>query len=99
MIKITIRKKPISKGRSSLYLDYYGLLSSGVIDGKKIRTETLRLYYINNPQTPTQRLEKYNRYGTLNPVQKEELDVFEAGNGNFYDFAARILKRICKRKD
>jgi hypothetical protein len=54
MIKITTRKKPISKGRSSLYLDYY---PAAVINGKKTRTKTLRLYYIDNPQTPNQRRE------------------------------------------
>jgi hypothetical protein len=40
MIKITIWGKPTSKGWSSLYLDYYPAV---VIDGKKTRTETLRL--------------------------------------------------------
>jgi hypothetical protein len=69
----------------------------------------LRLYYIDNPQTPNQRkenklameiaervrlqrLEKYNRYQTLTPQQKEELDVFEAGKRSFYDFAAKAAE-------
>jgi hypothetical protein len=47
--KVTLREKPISKGRSSLYLDYY----PAILDrktGKKTRREFLKMYVIDKPK-------------------------------------------------
>jgi len=49
-IKVKLRQKAISAGRSSLYLDYY----PGVVDqktGKLKRREFLNLYLLNNPKS------------------------------------------------
>ena len=48
-IKVTLRERPISKGRLSLYLDYYPAL----IDrntGKKSRREFLKMYLFEKPK-------------------------------------------------
>lgn len=51
MIKVTLRKKPISKGRTSLYLDYYPAITHPDT-GKSTRREFLGLYLFNRPKTP-----------------------------------------------
>ena len=51
--RINIRKRQISNGRSSLYLDYY----PGVFDRIKkrmVRHETLYLYVYDRPETTAQ---------------------------------------------
>ena len=51
--RINIRKRQISNGRSSLYLDYY----PGVFDRIKkrmVRRETLYLYVYDRPETTAQ---------------------------------------------
>lgn len=51
MIKVHLRKKPISDGRTSLYLDYYPAISHPDT-GKPTRREFLGLYVFNRPKTP-----------------------------------------------
>ena len=54
MIKITLRKKTISKGRESLFLDFYPAIprpDTGVLT----RREFLKFYTIAKPKTPLQR--------------------------------------------
>lgn len=51
MIKVHLRKKPISNGRTSLYLDYYPAISHPDT-GKDTRREFLGLYLFNRPKTP-----------------------------------------------
>ncbi len=50
-IKVKLRQKTISKGRSSLYLDYYPGIHDPKTD-KLIRREFLNLYLLNNPRSP-----------------------------------------------
>lgn len=50
MIKVKVRKKPISNGRTSLYLDYYPAISHPDT-GKPTRREFLGLYMFNRPKT------------------------------------------------
>ena len=54
MIKVKLRKKPISDGRTSLYLDYYPAISHPDT-GKDTRREFLGLYLFNRPKTPADR--------------------------------------------
>lgn len=54
-IKVSLRTKNISNGRSSLYLDFYPPIS--MAGGKKTRREFLGMYVLQNPTTP---LEKKN---------------------------------------
>lgn len=54
MSKVTLRTKPLSKGRLSLYLDYY----PPIIDsktGKETRREFLKIFIYQNPKTPEQK--------------------------------------------
>lgn len=50
MIKVKLRKKPISNGRTSLYLDYYPAIPHPDT-GKSTRREFLGLYMFNRPKT------------------------------------------------
>lgn len=52
MIKVHLRKKPISNGRTSLYLDYYPAIPHPDTS-KQTRREFLGLYLFNRPKTPT----------------------------------------------
>jgi hypothetical protein len=49
MIKVTLRNKPISKGRKSLYLDFYPAIPHPDT-GKTTRREFLGLYLFNRPK-------------------------------------------------
>ncbi|GAB4047896.1 tyrosine-type recombinase/integrase [Spirosoma litoris] len=51
MIKVKLRKKPITDGRASLYLDYYPAIPHPDT-GKDTRREFLGLYLFNRPKTP-----------------------------------------------
>ena len=48
-IKVTLRKKKISKGRLSLYLDFYPPINIGTEN--ETRREFLKMYIIENPKT------------------------------------------------
>lgn len=50
-IKVTLRKKKITKGRLSLYLDFYPAIPDPET-GKPTRREFLKMYIIEKPKTP-----------------------------------------------
>lgn len=50
-MKVTLRKKKISKGRSSLYLDFYPALIDPETN-KSTRREFLKLFIYDRPNTP-----------------------------------------------
>jgi integrase len=53
-IKVTLRRKPISKGRESLYLDYYpAIIDSST--GNATRRLFLKLYLHGNPKSPAEK--------------------------------------------
>ncbi|RKR84404.1 site-specific recombinase XerD [Mucilaginibacter gracilis] len=58
MAKVTLRKKPISKGRNALYLDYYPPVPNPDT-GKLVRREYLKIYLIDRPRTELDR--EHNR--------------------------------------
>ena len=53
-IKVTLRKKSISKGRLSLYLDFYPAIQH-TETGKPTRREFLGLYIYEKPKTPIEK--------------------------------------------
>jgi hypothetical protein len=57
--KVTLRKKKLSKGRISLYLDFYPPVLHPET-GKETRREFLNLHYIDRPRTPADTTEKEN---------------------------------------
>ncbi|MCX6330601.1 MAG: site-specific integrase, partial [Bacteroidia bacterium] len=50
-IKVTLRQKPISKNRQTLYLDFYPAISN-LETGEKTRREFLGYYIFDNPKNP-----------------------------------------------
>ena len=50
MVKVTLRNKPISKGRLSLYLDYYPPIQNPNT-GKPVRREYLKMYILEKART------------------------------------------------
>ncbi len=79
-IKVTLRKKPITKGRQSLYLDFY----PPVVDpesGKSSRREFLGLHILDNPKTP---LKKRVNKETLELAEKiRATRLLEIQNGEY----------------
>lgn len=53
-MKVTVRYKPISKGRKSIYLDYYPPIIHPQT-GKRTRREFLELYIYDKPQSLAER--------------------------------------------
>ena len=51
-MKVTLRKKKIAKGRTSLYLDFYPAIT---VSGKKSRREFLKIYTYDKPKTSTEK--------------------------------------------
>lgn len=54
-MKATLRKKKISKGRESLYLDFYPPIQHPET-GKPTRREFLRLYLYQRPKNENERI-------------------------------------------
>jgi integrase len=54
-IKVSLRKKKISKGRLSLYLDFYPAIINPR-NGKLTRREFLGQYILQSPKTPSERI-------------------------------------------
>ncbi len=55
MAKVTLRHKPIGKGRKSLYLDIYPPIQSETT-GKLLRKFYLKLYIYNRPKSEFEKL-------------------------------------------
>lgn len=68
MIKVTLRQKPISGGRNSLYLDYYPAIIGP--DGEPTRREFLKLYTFATPGGP---VEKQHNKETLRLAEQIKL--------------------------
>jgi integrase len=64
MIKVKLRKKTISSGRESLFLDFWPAVS--LISGKETRREFLGLYVFAKPKTGT---EKFHNRQTLDVAE------------------------------
>ena len=64
-MKVTLRKKPITEGRHSLYLDYYPPFLHPHT-GKLTRREFLRIYLFDKPKTE---LERFHNKETLAPAE------------------------------
>ena len=77
-IKVTLRKKPISKGRYSLYLDFYPAIPHPKT-GKPTRREFLNLYISQKPKTSIDK--QYNtetlKIGENIKQKKENFGVFQ----------------------
>lgn len=108
-IKVTLRKKKITKGRQSLYLDFYPAIPHHQT-GKPTRREFLGLYIFEKPQTPFEkqhnnetlkigesiRLKReniLNKPEIYNEYEKEQLRKKELGELNFIEYFRKLANK------
>jgi len=108
-IKVTLRQKKISKGRKSLYLDFYPPITI-TKTGKQSRREFLRLYIFEKPKSPIdkqhnsetikigesirQKRENYiNKPEIYNQYEKEQLRIKELGEQNFVEYFKKLANK------
>ena len=110
-IKVTLRQKSISKGRQSLYLDFYPPISN-LETGEQTRREFLGLYLYDKAKTPIDKQHnrenlqlaeqiRQKRENHLNKpeiytgYEKEQLKIKEQGEQNFVAFFKSLADK-CK---
>lgn len=91
MIKVYLRKKPISNGRTSLYLDYYPAIPHPDT-GKPTRREFLGLYLFNRPKTPADKQQNAETVALAETIRaKRQIDV----QNGAYGFLSKKLLNTC----
>ncbi|MFT5725357.1 MAG: integrase [Bacteroidia bacterium] len=107
--KVTLRQKSISKGRKSLYLDFYPAIPHHET-GKATRREFLGLYIYDKPKTPIdkehnietlkigssirQRRENHlNKPEIYSQYEKDQLRITELGEGNFVEYFRKLANK------
>jgi integrase len=105
-VKVTLREKPISKGRKSLYLDFY----PGIIDhktGQETRREFLKLYIFEKPKNPIDKAHNKETLDIANAIrqrreneinkpeiytefEKEQLRNKELGEKDFIEYYTQL---------
>jgi integrase len=91
MIKVTLRKKPISKGRTSLYLDYYPAIPHPDT-GKPTRREFLGLYLFNRPKTPADKEQNAETIELGETIRAKRQIEVQAGA---YGFLSKKILNTC----
>jgi integrase len=108
-IKVTLRQKSISKGRKSLYLDFYPPIPHPKT-GKPTRREFLGMYVIEKPKTPIdkqhnkenirlaeqichKRQTYLNKPEIYSEYEKEQLRKKELGERNFVAYFKGLAER------
>ena len=88
MTKVKLRKKSISDGRVSLYLDFYPAIEHPDT-GKSTRREFLKIYLFEKPKTTEQRQHNKEKRQIANAIRsKREIALL---NQN-YDFPIRFSR-------
>lgn len=107
--KVTLRKKKISNGRESLYLDFYPAINNPAT-GKPTRREFLRLYIFDKPKTQNEKNHnaetikvaesiKQKRENILNKpeiyteFEKKQLHIKEQGEKCFVEYFRELTKK------
>jgi len=99
MIKITLRKKTISKGRESLFLDFYPAIprpDTGVLT----RREFLKFYTIAKPKTPLQRLSQKETLQLAEGRKKHKITnhvFFSLNSCFFHNFVVYLWHKLKSR--
>ncbi len=108
-IKVTLRQKKISKGRQSLYLDFYPAIPNPKT-GKSTRREFLGLYIFEKPKTPfdkqhnidtlkigksiRQRRENFlNKPEIYSDHEKKQLRIKELGEQCFVSYFRKLANK------
>ncbi len=107
--KVTLRNKPISKGRKSLYLDFYPAIPHPKT-GEPTRREFLGLYIFDKPKNPidknhnseTQKIAesiRQKRENLLNKpeiysqYERQQLKIKELGEINFVEYFRKLANK------
>ncbi|QDK81560.1 site-specific integrase [Spirosoma sp. KCTC 42546] len=91
MIKVKVRKKPISNGRTSLYLDYYPAIPHPDT-GKPTRREFLGVYLFNRPKTPADKEQNAESLALAENIRaKRQIEV----QSGAYGFLSKKNLNIC----
>ncbi|MBS1572755.1 MAG: site-specific integrase, partial [Bacteroidetes bacterium] len=107
-IKVTLREKSISKGRKSLYLDFYPAIIND--EGKTTRREFLGLYIFEKPKTQIekqhnaetirignsialQKENKLNKPQIYSDEEKEKLRIKELGELCFIEYFKKLTNK------
>ena len=108
-IKVTLRKRPISKGRQSLYLDFYPAIIHPET-GQETRREFLKLYILNRPKTPIEkqsnketmwiadqirqkRENQVNKPEVYDEFEKEKLKFKQIGQQSFIEYFEKLADK------
>lgn len=108
-IKVTLRDKPISKGRKSLYLDFYPPIPHPKT-GEPTRREFLGLYTFEKPKTSTdkhhnsetqkiaesirqKRENLLNKPEIYSQYEKQQLKIKEQGEINFVEYFRKLANK------
>lgn len=107
--KVTLRQKKISKGRKSLYLDFYPAVPHPKT-GKLTRREFLGLYIYEKPKNPIEKRDNVetlkigqsimqkrgnhlNKPEIYSQYEKEKLKIQKLGEQNFVDYFRELAKK------
>lgn len=107
-IKVTLRKKKISRGRLSLYLDFYPPINIGT--SKETRREFLKMYIIEKPKTEidrkqnnetlaianqicANRLNELNKLDIYTPFERELLRKNEVSEQDFIEYFRMLTSK------
>jgi len=107
-IKVTLRKKKISWGRLSLYLDFYPPINIGT--SKETRREFLKMYIIEKPKTEidrkqnnetlaianqicANRLNELNKLDIYTPFERELLRKNEVSEQDFIEYFRMLTSK------
>lgn len=109
MTKVTLRQKPISKNRKSLYLDFYPAITNPGT-GEKTRREFLGFYIFDNPKTLVEkdhnkqvlnlaeqiklkRENEFNKPEIYSELEKDKLKATKTGRGNFVEYFKKMADK------
>lgn len=107
--KVSLRDKPISKGRLSLYLDFYPAIQNQET-GKSTRREFLNLYVFKKPNNPFEKQHNQENYRIANQIwqqrqnsvnkpeiydqfEKEQLRQTELADRDFLEYFKTLVKK------
>lgn len=107
-VKVSLRQKGISKGRKSLYLDFYPAIIS-LKTGKSTRREFLNMYVVEKPTLVSDKKHKketlriaeairkkreneLNKPEIYTKYEQEQLELREKGKRNFVDYFQTLAK-------
>jgi integrase len=108
-VKVSLRQKPISKGRKSLYLDFYPAIPHPET-GEPTRREFLGFYLYDKAKTPVdkqhniethkiaesirqQRENSLNKPEIYSGYEKEQLKIKENGEQNFVEYFEQLANK------